>query len=259
MPKTDPFLQVDSLRKSFGGLTAVRDCSFSIQRGGITGLIGPNGAGKSTVFNLIAGAHPPDGGRIILDGQDITGMPAHKLFRLGLVRTFQIPREYGRLTALENLMIPPMGQRGENLLNSWLRWSKVRAQEQAIIARAEEVLDFLGLGTVRDVRAMNLSGGQKKLLELGRAMMVTPKLVLLDEPSAGVNPTLVQTLISKIKQLNQSQGYSFCIVEHDMTVIESLCDPVVVMAAGAVLTRGTIGEVRADPRVLDAYFGATAA
>ncbi|MEQ8966260.1 MAG: ABC transporter ATP-binding protein [Azospirillaceae bacterium] len=250
-------ITIDRVSKRFSGVVAVDDCSFEIARGSITGLIGPNGAGKTTLFNMIAGFMKPTSGQIRLEDRDVTGLPAHELFHLGLVRTFQIPREFKRMTALENLMVVPPAQVGENVLTSWFSWGRVRGQEAELRDRAEEVLDFLNLGHVRDELAGTLSGGQKKLLELGRTMMTDAKVVLLDEPGAGVNRTLLGELADFIRRLNTERGYTFCIIEHDMDLIASLCDPVIVMAQGTVLTQGTMAEVRADERVREAYLGAT--
>ncbi len=251
-----PMLSLDHVTKRFGGLVAVSDCSFAIGRGSITGLIGPNGAGKTTVFNMIAGAFAPSEGRILLDGADVTGLPPHDLFARGVVRTFQIPHEFHRLTCLENLMVVPPAQSGERLWNAWARWGRVVREERRVRERALEVLEFLNLHHVRDVLAGHLSGGQKKLLELGRTMMTEARLVLLDEPGAGVNKTLLVEIASFIKKLNGEFGYTFCIIEHDMDLIAALCDPVVVMAEGTVLTEGPIAALRSDPRVLEAYLGA---
>ena len=248
-------LQVQNLCKSFGGLVAVRDCSFDIAEGRITGLIGPNGAGKTTTFNVIAGAMKPDSGKIVFRGEDVTGLPAHVLFRKGVVRTFQIPHEFAQLTVLENLMAVPAGQIGENLLRAWFTPASVAVRESVVRAEADSVLDFLHLEHLRDERAGNLSGGQKKLMELGRAMMTEAKLVLLDEPGAGVNPTLLSEMASMITHLNQQRGFTFCIIEHNLDMIARLCDPVIVMAEGTVLTEGKMADVRADQRVLDAYLG----
>ncbi len=248
-------LQIENLTKRFGGLTAVDDCSFTIEAGRITGLIGPNGAGKTTTFNMIAGAEKPTSGRILYDGRDIAGLPTHELFHRGIVRTFQIPHEFGGMTTLENLMVVPSEQQGESVFRCWFQVSQVRRREAEVRRLAEEALDFLGMTQVRDELARNLSGGQKKLLELGRTMMTEARLVLLDEPGAGVNPTLMQKLMEMIRRLNQERGYTFCIIEHDMDLIASLCDPVIVLAEGRVLMTGSMEEVRQDPRVLDAYLG----
>jgi branched-chain amino acid transport system ATP-binding protein len=248
-------LKVEKLERRFGGLVAVTDCTFEIQAGRITGLIGPNGAGKTTCFNMIAGALPPTAGKIYLDGEDVTGLPTHKMFHRGIVRTFQIPHEFGKLTVLENLMVVPAEQPGESLFQLWTQPGAVRAKERAVKERADDVLDFLNLTRVRDELAENLSGGQKKLLELGRTMMTEPRLVLLDEPGAGVNPTLLGEIREMIRRLNEERGYTVCIIEHDMDLIASLCDPVIVLAEGTVLTEGKMEDVRQDPRVLDAYLG----
>jgi branched-chain amino acid transport system ATP-binding protein len=251
-------LSIQNVSRSFGGVHAVRDCSFDIETGSITGLIGPNGAGKTTLFNMIAGLFPPNSGRIEFQGQEVTGLPAHRLFHLGIVRTFQIPHEFARLTVLDNLMLVPAEQAGENLFVSWLRWGRVRREERTIRERAEEVLGFLKLDHLRDELAGNLSGGQKKLLELGRTMMTEPRLVLLDEPAAGVNRTLLGTLTDAIERLNRERGYTFCIVEHDMDLVGKLCDPVVVMAEGTVLTQGGMADILRNEQVLEAYLGSAA-
>ncbi len=248
-------LKVEALERRFGGLIAVQNCSFEIEAGRITGLIGPNGAGKTTCFNMIAGALPPTAGRIFLDGEDITGLPTHEMFHRGVVRTFQIPHEFGKLTVLENLMVVPAEQPGEDLFQLWIKPSAVREKEREVQERADSVLDFLNLVRVRDELAENLSGGQKKLLEIGRTMMTEPRVVLLDEPGAGVNPTLLGEIRDMIRKLNEERGYTVCIIEHDMDLIASLCDPVIVLAEGTVLTQGKMEDVRKDPRVLDAYLG----
>jgi len=241
--------------KSFGGIRAVDDCSLSLERGQILGLIGPNGAGKTTLFNILAGFMRPDSGRIELNGEEVTGQPPHELFRRGLVRTFQIAHELARMTVLENLMVVPSGQSGESLLTAWFRPGRVANQERVLRHRAEEVLRRLKLSDLRFELAGNLSGGQKKLLELGRAMMSDAKVVLLDEIGAGVSRGLMAELAVYIETLNRDEGYTFCIIEHDMDLIARLCDPVVVMAEGRILTRGSMAEIRADATVLDAYFG----
>jgi branched-chain amino acid transport system ATP-binding protein len=246
---------IQEVSKRFGGIVAVDRCSFAIETGTITGLIGPNGAGKTTLFNIIAGFMTPTAGRILLDGRDVTGLAPHRLFHQGLVRTFQIPHEFGRMTTLENLMVVPPGQDGENVLNAWFRPFRVAAGERAVRRRAEEVLAFLNLDHVRDELAGNLSGGQKKLLELGRTMMTEARMVLLDEPGAGVNRTLLAALADSIRRLNRERGYTFCIIEHDMDLIAALCDPVIVMAEGKVLTQGRFDQVRQNREVLEAYLG----
>ena len=243
------------ISKSFGGIRAVADCSLTVERGQILGLIGPNGAGKTTLFNMLAGFMAPDSGRIELDGEDITGRRPHELFHRGVVRTFQIAHELARMTVLENLMVVPPGQSGEHLLTALFRPRRVAKEERALRERAEEVLAHLKLGALRFELAGNLSGGQKKLLELGRAMMTEAKLVLLDEIGAGVNRSLLAELAGYIERLNREQGYSFCIIEHDMDLIARLCHPVVVMAEGRVLTQGSMAEIRANEAVIQAYLG----
>jgi branched-chain amino acid transport system ATP-binding protein len=243
--------------KTFGGITAVDGCTLEIPKGSITGLIGPNGAGKTTLFNIIAGFLSPDSGQVFLDGEDVTGTPPHKLFHKGVVRTFQIPHEFGNMTVLENLMIVPADQVGEKVATALTRWGQVRRQERRLRHKAEDVLGFLNLTHLRDEMASNLSGGQKKLLELGRTMMTDPKVVLLDEPGAGVNKTLLGKLSENIRYLNKELGYTFCIIEHDMDLIIELCDPVICMAQGAVLAQGCMTDLKADQRVLEAYLGAS--
>ena len=248
-------IRVVGLSKRFGGLAAVDDVTLEIPRGRITGLIGPNGAGKTTLFNVIAGLLAPSGGRVFLDGRDITGMKPHDLFHMGLLRTFQIAREFAHLSVRENLMAVPGGQSGENLLCAWFRPGRVRAEEEAIAARAEEVIAFLDLAAVADSPAGHLSGGQKKLLELGRTMMVDAKIVFLDEVGAGVNRTLLAAIGDAIERLNRERGYTFCMIEHEMDFIARLCDPVVVMAEGRLFAQGTAAEVMRDERVVAAYLG----
>lgn len=252
-------ITIDHISKAFGGLQAVSDVSFTVDKGTITGLIGPNGAGKSTLFNIIAGLIPPDSGRILLEGRDVTRWPPHKLFHNGLVRTFQVPHEFSRLTVRENLMVVPPRQSGENLFVSWMRWGKVRREEREILERVDEVLEFLELTHVADEWAGNLSGGQKKLLDLGRTMMTDARVVLLDEPGAGVNPTLLAKISHAIERLHRERGYTFCLIEHDMDLISQLCDPVIVMANGRVITAGEMADVRRDERVREAYLGGAAA
>ncbi len=248
-------LEIEGLNKNFGGVQAVRDCSFSIEEGTITGLIGPNGAGKTTTFNMIAGEERPSSGRIVFQGSEITGLPTYKMFHRGIVRTFQIPHEFAKMTVLENLMVVPPDQPGEHIFNNWLARGSVARRESEVMKKAEDALEFLSISHLRDEQAGNLSGGQKKLLELGRTMMTDAKLVLLDEPGAGVNPTLLLKIREMISRLRQERGYTFCVIEHDMDLIASLCDPVIVLAEGTVLMQGTMEEVRRDPRVLDAYLG----
>jgi branched-chain amino acid transport system ATP-binding protein len=248
-------IKVENLTKKFGGFTAVNDASLTIETGSITGLVGPNGAGKTTLFNVIAGVHAPSGGRVTLDGEDITGLPPHELFHKGLLRTFQIAHEFSTMTVRENLMMVPGGQSGERLLDVWLKPSKIKAEEEELRAKADEVIEFLEISHVADELAGNLSGGQKKLIELGRTMMVDAKIVFLDEVGAGVNRTLLNTIGDAIIRLNQERGYTFCVIEHDMDFIGRLCDPVIVMAEGGVLAEGTLDEIKANDQVIEAYLG----
>jgi len=246
---------VDNIHKSFGGFKAVDGATLSIKQGSITGLIGPNGAGKTTLFNVIAGVLKPDGGRVTMQGADITGLPPHELFHNGLLRTFQIAHEFSSMSVRENLMMVPGGQAGETLLNTWFRRRAVAAQERALSQKADEVMDFLTIDHLAEEQAGNLSGGQKKLLELGRTMMVDARMVFLDEVGAGVNRTLLTTIGDAIIRLNKERGYTFCVIEHDMDFIARLCDPVIVMAEGRVLAEGTIDEIKANEQVIEAYLG----
>ncbi|PRY90040.1 ABC transporter ATP-binding protein [Donghicola tyrosinivorans] len=248
-------IRVENLHRHFGGFRAVDGASLEIAKGSITGLVGPNGAGKSTLFNVIAGALPPTSGKVFLDGEDITGLPPHELFGKGLLRTFQIAHEFNSMTVRENLMMVPPAQTGENLWNSWFKRGQIAREEEAIRRKADEVLEFLTITHVADEKAGNLSGGQKKLLELGRTMMVDAKIVFLDEVGAGVNRTLLNTIGDAIIRLNQEKGYTFCVIEHDMEFIGRLCDPVIVMAEGKKLAEGTIDEIKANEQVIEAYLG----
>ena len=254
-PAAAPILQVQDLTKAFGGLRAVNHCSFAVQPGTITGLIGPNGAGKTTIFNLITGFLNPDGGAIYFQGRRIDGLPPHEIVHRGLLRTFQIPRELKRMTVLENLMVVPPGQTGENVWVSWLLPWRVNRQERAIQRQALEVLDFLRLRPLANEYAGNLSTGQKKLLELARILMAQPTLALLDEPGAGVNPSLLNLLIDDIRRACVERKVTFLLIEHNMNLVMNLCDPVVVVRNGALLTQGTPAAVRANPEVMAAYLG----
>ncbi len=246
---------IEHLYKHFGGIHAVEDASLAIEQGSITGLIGPNGAGKTTLFNVIAGIYPPDAGKVLLNGEDITGRQPHELFAKGILRTFQIAHEFSSLSVRENLMMVPNGQSGESLVATWLRPGQVVAEETVIRERADEVVEFLQLSSVVNELAGNLSGGQKKLLELGRTMMAEPKIVFLDEVGAGVNRTLLRTIGDSILRLNREQGYTFCMIEHDMDFISRLCDPVIVMASGSVLAQGTADNIMNNEAVIEAYLG----
>ncbi len=246
---------IDDVHKHFGGFRAVDGATLEIREGSITGLIGPNGAGKSTLFNVIAGVLPPTSGRVTMDGEDITGLPPHELFPKGLLRTFQIAHEFASMTVRENLMMVPPRQSGERLWNTWFGRRRIREEERRLAEKADEVLDFLTITHLADEKAGNLSGGQKKLLELGRTMMVDAKIVFLDEVGAGVNRTLLRTIGDAILRLNRERGYTFCLIEHDMDFIARLCDPVIVMAEGRVLAQGSADQIMENEAVIEAYLG----
>jgi branched-chain amino acid transport system ATP-binding protein len=248
-------IEVKNLKMHFGGIHAVDDVSLSLQTGRITGLIGPNGAGKTTLFNVIAGHYKPTSGHVYLDGEDITGLEPHQLFAKGMLRTFQIAHEFSTLSVRENLMMVPGNQSGERLIDAWLRPNLVKEEEARVREKANDVIRFLEIEHVADELAGNLSGGQKKLLELGRTMMTDAKIVFLDEVGAGVNRTLLNTLGDAIIRLNKERGYTFCMIEHDMDFIGRLCESVIVMAEGHVLAQGTATEVTANEQVIEAYLG----
>lgn len=248
-------ITINNLTKKFGGFTAVNDVSLTIEEGSITGLVGPNGAGKTTLFNVIAGIYRPSNGSVMLDGKDITGLEPHELFHKGLLRTFQIAHEFSTMSVRENLMMVPGGQSGEKLIDVWTNPSKIRKEEALLRKKADEVIEFLEISHVANELAGNLSGGQKKLLELGRTMMVDAKIVFLDEVGAGVNRTLLNTIGDAIIRLNKERGYTFCVIEHDMEFIGRLCDPIIVMAEGGVLAQGTIEEIKSNEQVIEAYLG----
>ena len=248
-------ITLKNISKSFGGLQAVRNVSIEIKKGTITGLIGPNGAGKTTLFNIIAGFYKADSGSITLDSQDISGLRSDELFESGLLRTFQIAHEFENLTVRENLMMVPSRQSGENIINTWLFSKKIRDEEQINYERASEVMDFLGLDHLQNEKAGILSGGQKKLLELGRTMMVDAKIVLLDEVGAGVNKTLLKKISKSIARLNAERGYTFFMIEHDIDFISELCDPIIVMTEGSVLTTGSAEKIKNNEQVIEAYLG----
>lgn len=246
---------VEDLHKHFGGFHAVDGANLSIKQGSITGLIGPNGAGKTTLFNVIAGVLPPTSGKVTMDGVEITGLPPHELFGRGLLRTFQIAHEFSSMTVRENLMMVPGAQSGETLWNAWFHRARIAQEEAALLKKADEVLEFLTIDHLKDEKAGNLSGGQKKLLELGRTMMVDAKIVFLDEVGAGVNRTLLNTIGDAIIRLNKERGYTFVVIEHDMDFIGRLCDPVICMAEGKVLAEGTLDQIKANEQVIEAYLG----
>jgi len=252
----DVSLRVENLSKEFGGIVAVDDASFAVETGSITGLIGPNGAGKSTTFNCVTGVYEPTSGAVYFENEDITGLAPHVVANKGLVRTFQIARELREMTVLENLMLAPKGQRGEALWRSLLPFVRreVIEQETEILQRCWETLEFFEIDHLADEYAKNLSGGQRKLLELARALLTDPEMLLLDEPFAGVNPSLEERLLEHIHDL-QEQGYTFLIVEHDMDLIMQHCERIIVMHQGKVLTEGSPEAVRSNEQVIQAYLG----
>jgi branched-chain amino acid transport system ATP-binding protein len=254
-----PLLRIQDVRKAFGGLHAVDGATFDVRPGTISGLIGPNGAGKTTLFNLVTGFLEPDGGRVVFKGADITGRRPHQVFRTGLCRTFQIPREFKELTVLENLMVVPPDQLGERLWAPWIRPGAVAVEEAVHRGRALEILDFLNLAELGAAPAWTLSGGQKKLLELARALMANPDMLLLDEPGAGVNPTLMSALAHAIERLVAERHVTVLLIEHDMDLVMRLCDPIIVMSEGRTLAEGPPDVIRRDPRVLEAYLGSSLA
>ncbi|PWJ13322.1 ABC transporter ATP-binding protein [Jannaschia seohaensis] len=248
-------IEVTDLHKHFGGFHAVDGATLKIEERSITGLIGPNGAGKTTLFNVIAGVLPPTRGRVTMAGEDITGLPPHELFHKGLLRTFQIAHEFSSMTCRENLMMVPGGQSGERLWNTWFGRKRIADEERALRAKADEVLEFLTVSHLAEQRAGEISGGQKKLLELGRTMMVDAKIVFLDEVGAGVNRTLLNTIGDAIMRLNKERNYTFVVIEHDMDFIGKISDHVICMAEGKVLAEGSLAEIKANEQVIEAYLG----
>jgi ABC-type branched-subunit amino acid transport system ATPase component len=248
-------LVVKDVHKSFGGLKALNGVSLQVEPGSITGLIGPNGSGKTTLFNLISGFYAPDRGEIHFQGRRIDGLPPHTIAEMGLCRTFQISQIPERMTVLENLLLAPRGQPGEGVLNALFRYRQVLQQERAYLEKALSLLEIVGLLDWRDEYASELSGGQKKLLSLARVLMADPDLLLLDEPTAGVNPALIEHLLEVIRRLRDEEGKTFFIIEHNMKVISRLCDKVYVLNFGELLAEGTPEEVQQSEEVLQAYLG----
>ena len=248
-------LEIKDISINFGGIKAVDKASMTIEEGQITGLIGPNGAGKTTLFNVIAGNLKPTYGQVSLLGEDITALPDYELFHKGVLRTFQLAHEFSNMTVLENLMVVPGQQTGESILNTWFKREQIKIEEEAIKEKALEVIEFLNLSHLTYELAGNLSGGQKKLLELGRTMMVDAKIVLLDEVGAGVNRTLLNDIADTIIKLNKEKNYTFFMIEHDMSFLSKLCDKVIVMTEGSVLLEGSIEEVTQNEEVIEAYLG----
>ena len=252
---TETILSVRNLTKRFGGLVALNNCNIDIEENSITGIIGPNGSGKSTLFNVITGHLKPEEGSIFYNNNDITGLESYELFSLGMLRTFQIAHEFTNMTVVENLMVVPGNQNGESLLYSLLNRKKINEEDEIIRNKAFEVLEFLKIDHLKNELAGNLSGGQKKLLELARTMMVDAKIVFLDEVGAGVNKTLLNDIADSIQRLNKEKGYTFCMIEHDFELISKLCDPIIVLAEGSVLFKGTSNEIRNNDEVIESYLG----
>ena len=252
---SETILSVRNLTKRFGGLVALNNCNIDIEENSITGIIGPNGSGKSTLFNVITGHLKPEEGSVFYNDNDITGLESYELFSLGMLRTFQIAHEFTNMSVVENLMVVPGNQNGESLLYSLLNRKKINEEDEIIRNKAFEVLEFLKIDHLKNELAGNLSGGQKKLLELARTMMVDAKIVFLDEVGAGVNKTLLNDIADSIQRLNKEKGYTFCMIEHDFELISKLCDPIIVLAEGSVLFKGTSNEIRNNEEVIESYLG----
>ena len=248
-------LQISNINKSFGGLKVLNNLSFKIKKGSISGLIGPNGAGKTTLFNVINGSIKPDSGSVLLNNYELIGLQPHELFEIGVLRTFQIPHEFFSLTVLDNLLVVPPNKIGETFFGQWFFEKKIKKIEEINVKKAKDILDILGLSHLEKEYAENLSGGQKKLLELGRVMMVEPEIILLDEVGAGVNKTLLKKISNIIKKLNKEKKYTFIMIEHDLDFISKLCDTIIVMAEGQFLTQGNIQQIKSNQKVIDIYLG----
>ena len=248
-------LQISKINKSFGGLKVLNNLSFKIKKGSISGLIGPNGAGKTTLFNVINGSIKPDSGSVQLNNYELIGLQPHELFEIGVLRTFQIPHEFFSLTVLDNLLVVPPNKIGETFFGQWFFEKKIKKIEEINVKKAKDILDILGLSHLEKEYAGNLSGGQKKLLELGRVMMVEPEIILLDEVGAGVNKTLLKKISNIIKKLNKEKKYNFIMIEHDLDFISKLCDTIIVMAEGQFLTQGNIQQIKSNQKVIDIYLG----
>ena len=256
-PPGAPVLSARNIVRRFGGLYAVNDVSFDVRKGEILGLIGPNGAGKTTMFDLLSGSIPPSSGQIVLGDRDVSKEVPHKRISRGLGRTFQIPRPLANLSLVENVMLAGQNQTGESLLANFLKPFRVAREEKIAEEKAMELLDLVMLSRLAHEPARILSGGQRKLLELARVMMADPAIILLDEPAAGVNATLLETIIDRIREIN-ARGITFLLIEHNIDMVARLCHRVLVMASGQLLCEGTAAEVARDPRVIEAYLGGAA-
>jgi neutral amino acid transport system ATP-binding protein len=248
-------LKIEQLTKDFGGLRAVDGCSFEVPQGMIFGLIGPNGSGKTTLFNLVTGFLEPTGGQVYFKGRSIAGLPPHQIARRGIVRTFQMVRTFNRMTVMENLLVGSQDQAGENVLWGILRTGRIRRQECAAVERARALLGVVGLQGMADEYCGSLSYAEQKMVEITRALMTDPDLIMLDEPASGINPTLVNQILDYIRRLRDEQGKTFLVVEHDMRVIMNLCDRIAVLNYGRKIAEGTPGEISGDSVVIDAYLG----
>merc|ERR1711991_309982 len=248
-------LQISKINKSFGGLKVLNNLSLKIEKGSISGLIGPNGAGKTTLFNVTNGSIKPDSGSVQLNNYELIDLQPHELFEIGVLRTFQIPHEFFSLTVLDNLLVVPPNKIGETFFGQWFFEKKIKKIEEINVKKAKDILDILGLSHLEKEYAGNLSGGQKKLLELGRVMMVEPEIILLDEVGAGVNKTLLKKISNIIKKLNKEKKYTFIMIEHDLDFISKLCDTIIVMAEGQFLTQGNIQQIKSNQKVIDIYLG----
>ncbi len=247
-------LQVQDICKNFGGLRALDKASLGVEEATVVGLIGPNGSGKTTMINVIAGHYEADSGRILFQGKDITDLSPHQVAQQRLVRSFQVTRVFPKMTVMENMLLAPREQAGEGLINVFLRWGNVRDQEESLIEKATEILHFLEIERLRNEYASNLSGGQQKLLELGRCLMSDPLLVLLDEPVAGVNPTLATKIFDKIRNI-RNEGTTFLVIEHNMDIVMNFCEEIYVLTKGKVVAKGSPSDIQENRKVIDAYLG----